>query len=190
MWTQILIAAAAGGVAAFVWGAISWMALPWHRATYAKFTDGDAVVRALEANAPVTGVYAFPGGECPDTSGMTPEQKKAIQAEMWERMKRGPSVLAVVVRGGMASMAPYFLKGFVIGVLVSGVLAWILSRSVVTGLVEQALFVTIAAFAGTAAVRLNEWNWHGFSTRYTVVNVLDGLIGWFLTGLAIAAVLS
>jgi hypothetical protein len=189
MWMQILPAALAGGVAAFVWGAISWMALPWHRATYAHFTDEDAVVRALEANAPATGVYAVPGGDCHETKGMTAEQKKAHQAAMWERMKKGPSVLAVVVRGGMASMGPHFLRGFLIGVLVSGVLAWILSRSVVTGLVERALFVTIAAFAGTAAVRFNEWNWHGFSTRYTMVNVVDGLIGWFLTGLAIAAVL-
>ena len=187
MWTSILIAALAGGAAAFVWGAISWMALPWHHATYAPFTDEAAVARVLEAHAPVTGVYGMPaGGDC---RGLSPEQKAAKRAAMMERMKTGPLVLAVVVRRGMTGMGAYLARGFVINVLVSGVLAWVLARALVFGLVERALFVSIAAFAGTAAVRLNEWNWHGFTTRYTVVNVLDSLIGWFLAGLAIAAVL-
>ena len=187
MWTSILIAALAGGAVAFVWGAISWMALPWHHATYSAFSDEPAVARALEAGAPATGVYAMPAaGDC---RGLSPEQKAAKRTAMMERMKTGPLVLAVVVRRGMAGMGPYLVRSLLTNVLVSGVLAWVLARAVVEGLVERALFVSIVAFAGTAAVRLNEWNWHGFTTRYTVVNVLDSLIGWFLAGLAIAAVL-
>jgi hypothetical protein len=187
MLTSILLAAAVGGVVVFVWGAISWMALPWHHATYSPFTDEEAVVRALEANAPVTGVYGIPQGEC---RGLTPEEKAAKRAAMMERMKRGPLVLAVVVRRGMAGMGPHLVRGFVIGVVVSGLLAGLLTQSVATGLPSRALFVAFAGLSGTLAVRLNEWNWHGFTTRYTVVNIVDGFVGWFLAGLAIAAVLA
>jgi hypothetical protein len=186
MLTSVLLAALVGGVVVFVWGAISWMALPWHHATYSHFTDEEAVVRALESNAPATGVYGIPQGDC---RGLTPEEKKAKQAAMMERMKRGPMVLAVVVRKGMSSMAPHMVRGFVIGVVVSGLLAWLLTRSASVGLLDRALFVALSALAGTLAVRLNEWNWHGFPARYTVVNILDGFVGWFLAGLAIAAVL-
>ena len=186
MLTSILLAAALGGLVVFVWGMISWMALPWHHAAYSPFTDEEAVVRALEANAPVTGVYGIPHGDC---RGLTPEEKKAKQDAMMERMKRGPLVFAVVVRRGAAGMGLYFVRGIVIGVVVSGVLAWLLSRAAVAGLLDRALFVAFAGLAGTAAVRLNEWNWHGFPTRYTVINIVDGFISWFLAGLAIAAVL-
>jgi hypothetical protein len=186
MLTSILLAALVGGVIAFAWGAISWMVLPWHHATYSKFTDEEAVVRALEANAPATGVYGIPGGDC-GGKDLPAEQKKAKQAEMMERMKRGPLVLAVVVRRGMASMGPYFVRGFLIGVVVSGLLAWLLTRTILVGLLDRALFVSLAGSAGTVAVRLNEWNWHGFTARYTLVNVVEGFVGWFLAGLGIAA---
>ena len=34
--------------------------------------------------------------------------------------------------------------------------------------------------------RLPDWNWHGFSARYTAVAIADAAIGWTLVGCALA----
>jgi hypothetical protein len=185
---HLLLAALAGGVAFFVWGAISWMALPWHRATYSGFANEDDVVKAIEANAPTSGIYTLPKPEC-GKGAATPEARKAAQQAAWDKMKKGPLVQAVVQRRGTGSMGPYMLRGFLLGVVVAGLLAWLLEKTAIVAMPKRAAFVALAALAGNVAARVSDWNWHGYPTRYTLINLVDAAVGWFAAGLAIAAVL-
>jgi hypothetical protein len=146
------------------------------------------MVRAIETHAPASGVYQLPrwdlGGE-----GLTREQKRARGEALVARMKRGPMVIAAVDRRGAAEMGTYLLRGFAVDALVCGILAWLVARAGVVGLLDRALFVALAGGAGALGVRGSEWNWHGFATRYTLVHVVDAFVGWFLAGSGIAAVL-
>jgi EamA domain-containing membrane protein RarD len=45
-----------------------------------------------------------------------------------------------------------------------------------------------AALAGlvvSAAAELANWNWYGYAAGWTVVNIVDATIGFFVTGLAV-----
>jgi len=187
MILPILLAALAGGVAIFIWGAISWMALPWHHASFSKFENEDAIATAVLASAPKTGLYLMPSPGCGDAKD--PAAKKAAQEAAMERMKKGPRVFAVIHREGFTSMAPYMVKGFVVGVVVSALLAYLLTKTAIQADWKRALFVDLTALAGVMAARLNDWNWHGFPNRYTVLHLVDATIGWGLAGWAITAVL-
>jgi hypothetical protein len=47
--------------------------------------------------------------------------------------------------------------------------------------------VAVAALAGAIICRMPDWNWHGYSSSYTAVQVIDTFIGWLLVGFALAA---
>jgi hypothetical protein len=187
MATTLILAALAGGAALFVWGFVSWVALPWHHATYRGFADEDAVVRAIDANAPSSGIYMLPKPVCGAT--MSPEEKKAARERATAKMKTGTTVQAIVVRGGWTGMGGFLVRGFLFGVLAAGLAAFLLEKTAIVSLVGRAAFVTLVAGVGGFAVHSSNWNWHRYPTRHTLVNLLDVAIGWFLAGLAIAAIL-
>ncbi|MEQ1919893.1 MAG: hypothetical protein ABL955_11895, partial [Elusimicrobiota bacterium] len=51
--------AVVGGLIAFAWSAVSWMALPFHDMTISRFADPASVVNVLSANAPHSGIYVL-----------------------------------------------------------------------------------------------------------------------------------
>ena len=62
-----------GGIVLFVWSAIAWIVIPWPGEPLRSFTNEDAVVQAVTANAPRSGNYLLPN-EPKRTAGMTDEQ--------------------------------------------------------------------------------------------------------------------
>ena len=187
MITTLLLGAAVGGVAAFFWGAISWMLLPWHHSTFLRFANEDAVAEAMLDNCPKAGIYGFPAPPQIDKN-MTAEQKKAIEDKSASDLKNGPLIMAIVQRTGYESIGGKMVSALIIYVLASLAMSWLLMHTTGLSLVERATFVSVVGLAGAIICRLTDWNWHGYSTRYTVVSVADAVIGWFLTGLAIGAV--
>src|SRR5262245_33513673 len=185
MLITLLLGAAVGGVVAFVWGAISWMVLPWHHRTFRRFRDEEAVLRAIADNAPVTGVYGLPSEPVAEI-GMSAEQRQAAEAATWEKMKAGPLVLSVVQRRGFPSLAQPMLGALAINSLASLIFTGLLLQTTGLGYWQRALFVGMAVLAGAIVCRLTDWNLHGYSTSYTAVGVADGFIGWTLVGLALA----
>lgn len=188
MDTNLLLAALAGGVALFFWGFLSWVVLPWHHATYEGFTDEEDVVAAIERNVPASGIYSLPKPGC-GRGEATPEAKKAAREKAMARMMKGPSLHAVVVRGGIGPMPVYMGKSILLGVLASGLAAWLLQKTAIVSTLDRALFVMLVAGVGGFAVHTANWNWHNYPTKHTVVNLLDHAVGWFLAGLVIAWVL-
>ena len=167
---SLLLGAVIGGVVAFVWSSISWMAIPWHEATLKEFQDKDAVTQAVLSNAPENGMYVLhdePGAEATTNGG-------------------GPMVFASVQRQGMTSMTGPLITGLVINIIGALLLTWLLLQTTGLSILRSALFVAVAAVAAGVLVSLPEWNWWGFTTGYTIVALADLGIGWFLAGLAIA----
>jgi hypothetical protein len=41
---------------------------------------------------------------------------------------------------------------------------------------------------GFLSILVSYWNWYGFPTDFTIGAVLDEVIGWFLAGLVLAAI--
>jgi hypothetical protein len=182
---RIALAAAAGGGVAWLWGAISWMALPWQRRTFARFSDEDAVARVVAANAPRSGVYGIPS----EPHGATKEELAASEARATRYLRDGPLLLAVVTRGGFPPAWKPVVGSFVIYTAAAFLFGGLVSLVPGLSVIERALFIAAAALAGAFITRMSDWNWHCYPGRYTAVRVADAAIGWFLAGWAIAAVL-
>src|SRR5437762_2784297 len=72
MVKQLALGAILGGIVLFFWSAIAWMLIPWPGEPLRSFTNDDAVIAAIKANAPKSGNYLLPN-EVKRAPGMTDE---------------------------------------------------------------------------------------------------------------------
>lgn len=159
-----------GGIVLFFWSFLSWTVLPWHTATMHPFTDEAAVVDALKANAPSSGVYVYP------TEKATPEQAKA-----------GPTVFLSYCTNGFDSMVMPLILNFLLQVLIAGLVTALLFRT--RGLKTywgRVAFVTLAAFTAGVVCFLPPWIWFHFAADYTLVMLADLTVSGFVLGLVLA----
>lgn len=185
MLKPLVLGGLLGGLVLFVWGMISWMALPWHLMTLEKFKDEVAVAQTLSANVSGSGVYILPNPHRQDPS-LTEAQRKAAEEDSMKRMMEGPFMFASVNPRGGGSMGTMMGIGLATQILAALMATWLLMQT--TGLTfwrRVGFLVTLGLLAGVI-VELSHWNWWDFSTAYTAVGLGDLLIGWFLAGLVIA----
>jgi len=171
--------AVVGGVIVFVWCMISWMVLPWHKATIQKFENESKVASVIRDNAMQDGVYFLPACK-PDAS---PEEKMKSK----EMMEKGPFMFASVKLNGMSytSAGPY-IGALIIQIIGAYLITWLLFRTKGLKYMQQVGFITMVGFTIGFLSYLPAWNWMGFSWSYTIVGICDLVIAWFLAGLAMA----
>ena len=176
-----------GGFVLFVWGAVSYMVLPWHSMTLNKFKDEGAMVQALVANASESGMYILPNPHR-QAQGLTESQRKAAEEGDMKRMMEGPFMFASVGLTGTREMGPALLFN-VIGNIVSALLVtWLLLQTASATYWRRAGFVVVIAFATAMIAHYPSWIWWRFSESFTLVELADLLIGWSLAGLVMAKI--
>jgi hypothetical protein len=181
MVRTVLLGGVLGGLVAFLWGAVSWMALPWHEATMKKFSNEDVVAVTLQAYAPEPGVYFLPNA----SGGDTPEEKRALMNEAERAMAEGPIVFAAI-QGPSQGMGKQMGQGLLTQVLAAMLVSWMVFRSGITGFGGRYALVLVFAVAASLVGIVPSWIWLGFSTGFTLVGIADMLISWALAGLVIA----
>ncbi len=67
-------------------------------------------------------------------------------------------------------------------------MACIVLTQVRSGYVGRVVVVTLMGVFGFVSINISYWNWYGFPTDFTVGAALDEIIGWFLGGLVLAAI--
>ena len=183
--TQLFIAGVLGGLVFFVWSAISWMALPWQRMVYKTFLDENEVARLIATQAPESGIYGLPA-EPKYPAGADKGQRDAIDQAVWTRLQEGPTMTAVIKRGGLASFPQMLGVALVTYVVVAILFGWMLSLTSGLSYAERVGFVSVAGLAAGVICRVPDWNWHQYPMNHTVVQIASLLIGWFLSGLVMA----
>lgn len=165
-----------GGLVLFVWSSLSWTVIPWHEATLKKFTGDEAITKAIMEAAPEKGIYYLPS--------------QGTEEELWKKMETGPVAFAAIRPGSQTlGMGPLMGLQFVIQILVSSLLTWMLLQTKADlSYMKRVLFVAVATFMAGVMVHLPNWNWWEFSTSYTLVNIIDQFVSGLLAGLVIAKV--
>jgi hypothetical protein len=186
MLTDLCVGAIVGGTVLWLWGAVSWMALPWHHATFLAFANEDEVVRLILTACPRSGVYGLPAPRA--STDMDKAERETADRAAHARMVAGPIVTAIVQRNGFGSVPMAMLRAYIIYMLASVAITWLLLQSPQLGYWQQVAFVGVVGLSAAFICRLPDWNWHGYSTDYTAVNVADHVVGAVLLGLALAAV--
>ena len=161
-----------GGIILFIWSAISWMILPWHMATLRGFSNEIAVIQTVTSNSPQSGIYILPL-----------KQRDVQQGQA----QQSPQVFASINFQGMGtSMAEPMLICFLNQVITAILVAWLLSKATGLNYFGRVGFIVVFALAASLVTHIPYWNWFAFDTTYTLMIIVDTLIGWLLAGLVMA----
>ena len=185
MSKSLLKASLLGGLVVFVWGMLSWMALPFHKHCFHQFSDESRVAAVIKENAPEKGTYILPYTF--DYDENTSKEKARNTVDI---MDNGPFVFASVLPYGMGrSMAAPLVTSLIIQIVGAFLIAWLLSQTKGLKFWQKVRFVTVYGLAVGILGLLPAWNWLGFSGTYVLVNMADLIISWWLAGLVIAKML-
>ncbi len=181
--TRVLLAGFAGAVVYFVWQMLAWMAIPVHGPTVKALPDEAAVVEALKAQNLETGVYVVPwaDGESLD------------DPEFLRRHEAGPLFSIYYTAEGAAPMSMgTLLGGFIIDLLATLIVACMLTAAVggccCNGYWSRVGFVLGFGVFLALTGHISYLNWMRFPLDYTIGFIVDAVVGWFLVGLVVGAI--
>lgn len=161
----------------FIWGGFSHMVL-FVGAGFKHLPDEDKLIETLKTNKDEQGLYFFPSK---DFRHSTKEQDV-----VWEnKFRNGPAGLLVfrAVGGNPFSVGKLGIQ--FLSNLSSVLIAVFIAASVCAGFWRRVLVVTVIGVAACSAVSTIYWNWYGFPTEFFIAQLLDMVIGFFLSGLVI-----
>ncbi len=181
MVKPILLGGLLGGLLLFIWGAFSWMLLPWHTNTLKKFSNEDVVAVTLNAYAPEPGVYYLPNA----SGAAGTEEKSVVTEEARPAMAEGPIVFATI-QARAADMGGQMARGLVTHIMAAMLVCWIVLQAGQVSFARRFGLVLVFSVAASLVGLVPGWIWLGFSTDYTLVGIADMLISWALAGLVIA----
>lgn len=207
---ELLKGAAIGGVILYLVTFISWAVLPFHAATYHKFTDEAAISQALAGNADTNGIYRLPFTVKPEeiiektlvTEGVKTETtasgekievpvKKVIETKKQVKVKNGDKVpepvyaFVNIVKGGAGPVhTPKAVIGqAVMALLMAGFLTCIL-KGIGYGVCPAKISLKVGLIAALASEGPN-FLWHHFPLNVSLLNAADIVVGVALAGIAI-----
>jgi len=188
MTKRIIIGGILAGLAMFMWGAVSHMALGLQESGIKQFANDAPVVAVLKSEIKEPGFYFFPGM---DTSpNMAKDQKAAAQQKWVEKYQAGPRGILVYHPDGQQAMSPKQLGLQLMATIVAGlVAAFLLAQA--SGLRSYGCRLGTVALMGLLPffmVNFPYWNWYGFPTHFTLMELADKLITLFVAGLVLAAI--
>jgi len=186
---RIVLASIVGGLIVMVWGAISWMALPFHTMSLHTLPGEQAEVEAMLGAIPEKGVYHYPG--FPHHDDGSPVSQEELEAT-FKRMRRGPVVSLMIVHPQGAEPFPVqnFAIGTAINVFAAGLLAVLVGRTRRTGatwLDAMGVVLAFALFAVCAGV-VPGWLWWGYPWLFGALEAADVIVAWLLAGAAIGLI--
>ena len=161
----LVVGTLVGAIVLFAWQTVSNAALPWHMATMTEFANDSATAHAVRAAAPQNGVYFSKYGilaavrVTPDFSDLTAN----------------------------TAMGPMLAKQFGLDLVATVVLLVFLGRVPSDTAMRTGVTSALAALAVSAIIELSNAIWYGFAASYSLVNVVDQTIAFFLVGATLAA---
>jgi hypothetical protein len=169
---KLIIASLLGGLTLFVWGGISWMALPFHNENLRELPNEAAVVAALQSSNATTGTYRIPG----------------TGPGSMDKMKVGPIAMIQYHAEGVEPGPMYFLKGLLVEILAMCIAVMMLSKISwsLASYANRVKFMMMIGLLLAVAGRLSDWAYMGNSAEFTILFALDDIIGWTLAGLVVA----
>lgn len=185
---KLLLSAVLGGLAMFLWGAISHMVLPIYNSTLQSFTNEDAVTQSILANAPSSGTYFLPN--IPSLPpGASEAEKEAAQRAMEARAEKGPQMFAFIRVGEFGSFGGKLLGELVADIIGVLILGWLFLRMGVTTMTNRLITATAVGFIIIFSGTMSHWIWYNSGFGYTLAETIDQVVGWFVAGLVVAKIL-
>jgi hypothetical protein len=179
---RILVAGLIGGLVMFVWGAVSHMLLPIGEMGMKVPTAQASTLAALLPGTQGAGVYMYPSPPKEDW------QDEAKMAAFAESTKGQPFAFVVFQPGGNpvnTSMTGNLVKQWGSDTLAAMVASWILALCAF-GFGRRVMIAGALGLFAWLAISVPYWNWYMFPSDFTVGNLAEQVLGWLISGSAIA----
>ena len=185
---QIALATLAGAVVSFTWGFVSWMVLTWHRDEMKSFTDEAAVATVLRANAPTPGFYVMPGiPSLPKNARM--DEIAAADEKHQQALNEGPVVYATVrPQPKIHDMNSNLINSFIRSVIAALLMGILLSMTSSLDYIQRVGFCALVGLFVGVGMDAQQFVWFEAPLRFTLVNVLDHIAEWLVSGFVIAGI--
>jgi hypothetical protein len=179
---RILIGGIVGGIVIFFWGFVSHMMLPLGEMGLKAVPNEEALLTAIKADVPEPGLYFVPGRDM----SKSPTQEE-MQAHM-DKVTKGPYGFMVIYPGGRdPSFGKRLPIEFGTNVLCAFLTALLVSQ-LRAGFFLRVACVTLVGIIGGIMVHVPYWNWYGFPTDFSIAQIVEHTVGWFLLGIVLAAI--
>jgi hypothetical protein len=174
-----------GGLALFVWGMVSHMALPLGEVGVRSIPPSvePAALAAMSSAMSERALYVFPGMDM--SHSPSAEEQKAWQA----KFDAGPAGIVVFNPKPTGSIPTWLgteLAANILAALMAAIVMLHVPGSV--GFGKRAALVALLGLLETFDIDLSQWNWYSFPTTYMLAQAVDHTVGWFLAGLVLARV--
>jgi hypothetical protein len=180
-----LLAAILGAVIFFIWSAVVHMNPGTAMLGLSRLNgQEDVVMTSLKAEVPNSGLYFFPAM---DMSGHATKEQQAAWAAKY---KAGPSGLLLVqpTGGDPTAMGKQLVVQFLSNFACALLAAFILT-STLGSFFRRVAIVTALGLFSWLAISVAQWNWYEFPFGFTALDAINQVIGWFLAGLLMAAMI-
>ena len=180
---RILIAGIAAGVVMFIWSFISHMMLPVGEMGVTMKWNESASIAAMKNDIREPGLYMFPGGDKEDMND-------PVKMAAWtEKYKAGPRGILVYHPTGDEPMGPKMLGTELLTNILAGIAAAFVIAWMIPGFATRVIAAGLIGLSGWLSIDLSLWNWYGFPGMYAVGQGIDQVVGWLLSGVAMALIL-
>ncbi len=178
---KLIVPALLAAIAVFIWTAISWMAIGWHEVDMKGITD-TSLAQQMQTSMTEPGIYIYPGYS---------ETGEELSMEEWNELRKaGPMVHFMVYdpAGAEWSMGTSMIKSFIINFISAFLAAVLLMMTLAQNpsFMRRAVFVMMLGLFGGFVVHFMNWNWWNVPFGFTIVNVIDLCVTWFIAGLVLA----
>ena len=185
---QIALATLVGALVSFTWGFVSWMGLSWHGDEMKKFTDEAAVAAVIRMNTPEPGFYALPNRVTLPKNARIDEIKEAADKHQ-NALNEGPALYATIrPQAKLIDMSHNLLLSFARSVFAALLMAILLSMTSSLDYLQRIGFCSIVGLFVGVGADVQQLVWFEAPLRFTLVNGLDHVAEWFISGLAIAGI--
>jgi hypothetical protein len=169
-----------GGIALFVWSAISHSVL-LIGAGFSPLPDEDKIISTLNSSIKEQGLYFFPGK---DFRRSTPEQ----EATWLEKYRTGPAGMIIYRPVGGEPFSPNkLLIQLLASFVTAGIISFVISL-IAASYWERVAATTLLGLLACSAVSIIYWNWYEYPTSFFAAQIVDQVVGFFLAGLVIAKI--
>ena len=179
---KILIGGVVGGIVIFFWGFVSHMLLPIGDMGLQSIPHEEGLAAAMKADVLEPGLYFVPGRDM-----SKPQSQEDMQAHM-DKVTKGPYGFMVIYPAGrdpsLGKRLPIELGTNV----VCAILAAILVSQLRPGFIVRVACVTLVGILASLMINVPFWNWYGFPLDFTLAQIIEHSVGWFLAGIVLAAI--
>jgi hypothetical protein len=186
--SRVFLAGVVGGIAMFIWASLAHVVLPLGTIGVGEISgDEPALLGLLHTTVGEnSGFYIFP------SSGWKPgdssERKAAAMKTYDQKLAANPSGLLIYHPPGEKSFTPGQLIAEFLTELCEALLAaYLLAQTRLLSFAARVGFVAVAGLLASLPTNLSYVIWYGFPGNYTIGYMAVQIIGFFVAGLAIAA---